>query len=291
MIWTNKREVNSFWWYMIQGYPFLVFDVETTGLKKTDRIVQFSADLYEFVDGEYKCTKQYNQYIKPPIYMPPEVVEIHNITNEFLEDKPMEGDVFQEIKELFEIPNVVVAGYNVKFDIKMTNAMFERMGESFVPERVIDAYKIASSLFTKEELGGNVKLISVATKLGYANGVKFHSADADILATWLCMLKMKEIHCTTPVVPQESKELADILSMTRFQKGKTVNRIYIAIKTQAGRYGNIYYDLWHKHWQDGKESDIVQYVNMDELELATVNLLQTLGCKKYADFKDSWKRN
>jgi len=62
------------------GNQVCVIDTETTGLSKKDEIVEIAA--MKITDGKPNGT--YHSYIIPTIPVPPVVVKIHGLDNEFL---------------------------------------------------------------------------------------------------------------------------------------------------------------------------------------------------------------
>lgn len=108
---------------LIKNRDIIFFDVETTGVNiKNDRIVELSATKY---------TKQgtkdiIHYYIKPgDIIIPDDAIAIHGITNEFIQDKPLFGDICDDLYVFFK--GCDLGGYNiVKLDIPILFEEFTR---------------------------------------------------------------------------------------------------------------------------------------------------------------------
>lgn len=120
--------------------PLVVFDLEATGLnKRVDRIVSLALVRYEPVGTAEKV----HYLINPTIPIPPEVSELHGITDEDVKDAPTFEEMAGIIERHFE--GADLAGYNVLgYDIQMLTEEFARAGREFSMEgrRVLDAQRI-----------------------------------------------------------------------------------------------------------------------------------------------------
>ena len=75
----------------ILGKKFYSFDVETTGLNPvTDRIIEIGC--CEFIN--FKPVKEFSTLVNAGKYIPPYVTKVNNITNEMLNDAPLEDEVY-----------------------------------------------------------------------------------------------------------------------------------------------------------------------------------------------------
>jgi len=127
---------------MKKQLKFLVFDTETTGLtlpsvsdlSKQPKIIEFGALI---TDGK-EILKTYNQLINPGEQITAEIMKITGITNDDLKDKPRFGEVYSEIKDLFDGIDVLLA-HNAPFDTSLLKFELARLGaEDFIwPERII----------------------------------------------------------------------------------------------------------------------------------------------------------
>jgi len=93
--------------------PLCVFDLETTGTQLTkDRIVQI-AIVRVNIDG---TEQHFNRLVNPEMIIPDEIVAIHGISNDRVQNEPTIKDLAQEIADF--IGDADLAGYNSnKFDI------------------------------------------------------------------------------------------------------------------------------------------------------------------------------
>ncbi|MEI7896077.1 MAG: 3'-5' exonuclease [bacterium] len=155
--------------------PFAVFDLETTGIKvATDRIVEISI-VRQQVDGTVKIK---TMRINPEMPIPPEVTEIHGISDEDVKDCPTFRQVARELAQFLD--NCDLAGYNSNhFDIPMLVEEFLRAEIDFdlKGRRFVDVQNI----FHKME----PRNLSAAYKFYCSKDlINAHSAEADTLATF-----------------------------------------------------------------------------------------------------------
>lgn len=155
--------------------PLAFFDLETTGLNITnDRIVEISV-LKIMPDGTQKTL---TKLINPTIPIPPEVTEIHGITDEDVKDSPTFSELANELNQF--LSNCDLSGYNaLKFDIPMLVEEFYRVEVNFEfkNRRFVDVQNI----FHKMEQ----RTLKAAYKFYCGKDlVDAHTAEADTLATY-----------------------------------------------------------------------------------------------------------
>jgi DNA polymerase III alpha subunit (gram-positive type) len=269
-IWIRRDACRKFEWTMknFMG-PIIFYDTETTGLKKTDYIVQLSAIKFERNSaGRYGITGKLNEFIKPPVPMPKEASDVNHITDEVLKDKPTEEEIFQKIRDFFGNVNdiesaPVISGYNITgFDNKMMNAMYGRCSnETFTPVRVVDVNAMAMECVDRKELAdGSFNLTSVAGLYGIVEDT-MHSSDTDTLVTaklaWALYNDYKDNFRETV---SEKPEIF-IRSMYPMKKSKFCNFIMINVSLQDGSVGRLHYDIYNKKYVED-EGDIMERGNM-----------------------------
>lgn len=250
--WKGNIETLKFQSIIKEKKKLCIFDVETTGLNKTkDRIIQFSAIMVapdQF--GIYREIDYLDLYIKQPVYMTQEVINIHHITNEFLEDKPLESEVAKRIYD-FMIKADVISGYNiVKFDMAFINALFDRAGLSINID-IVDIYPFALESFDRRDYE-KMNLETLCTTHNI-NAI-FHSAIDDVRACYKLMQFMIHRAAMERIVPDGPK-ITSITNVTEFKKGKTVNRLYFDFINEFGQKGKGHYDRWNLSWELDKKSN------------------------------------
>ncbi|MFZ4523415.1 MAG: exonuclease domain-containing protein, partial [Bacteroidales bacterium] len=196
--------------------PIAFFDLETTGIKvATDRIVEIGI-VRQQVDG---TTKIKTLRINPEMPIPPEVTEIHGISDEDVKDCPTFKQVAHELAQFLE--NCDLAGYNSNhFDIPMLVEEFLRADVDFdlKGRRFVDVQNI----FHKME----PRNLSAAYKFYCSKElINAHSAEADTVATYEILkaqldryanvtIKDKKGNVTTPVI-NDIKALSDFTFSNR----------------------------------------------------------------------------
>jgi DNA polymerase-3 subunit epsilon len=92
----------------------IVLDTETTGLEPRDghRIIEIGA--VELIDRRL-TGRHFQQYLNPERDIEDGALEVHGITREFLQDKPVFADVAQEFLEFIEGTELLI--HNAPFDI------------------------------------------------------------------------------------------------------------------------------------------------------------------------------
>lgn len=118
----------------------IVLDTETTGLEADagHNIIEIGCVELE----KRKLTgRTYHQYIKPDREVDAEALEVHGISNEFLDDKPKFSEVMEDFVEFVRGAELII--HNAPFDIGFLNKELER---NHYPERMEDICTITDSL-------------------------------------------------------------------------------------------------------------------------------------------------
>lgn len=157
----------------------IIFDTETTGLDaRDDRIIEIGAVELEnrFVTG-----RTFHVFINPQgKTVHPDALEVHGITNEFLNDKPIFKEVLGDWLSFTKGAKLIA--HNAKFDVGFFNAEFERVG--FPPleqSRIIDSLSLARR---RHPMGSN-SLDALCKRYGIDNSKREkHGAllDSELLA-------------------------------------------------------------------------------------------------------------
>ena len=124
----------------------IIFDTETTGLsaKEGDRVIEIGA--VELIN-RFPTGKTFHLFINPQgKEVHPDALQVHGISNEFLQDKPNFSEILDEFLDFFAIGNLVA--HNADFDIGFLNAELSRLKRPGIdPVRVVDTLKIARRKF------------------------------------------------------------------------------------------------------------------------------------------------
>lgn len=207
-----------------------VFDLETTGLQiNTDRIVQIAIIKLD-PSGE---RKELNQLINPEMIIPQEVIDIHGVSNELIQDKPTFSQFAPALIEF--IGNADLAGYNSnKFDIPVLAEEFLRVGINydFSFRKFIDIQNI----FHKMEQ----RTLAAAYKFYCGEEMKnAHDALYDTQATLDVFLAQLERYKETP----ELKSKTDITSLSEFSRAGTFELIDLAGRLAKNEKGEAVYNF------------------------------------------------
>ena len=97
---------------------YCVVDVETTGFRKSDKIIQIGAVIVE--NGEK--VNEYNQLINPGKKIPLNITKITNITNEQVANMPPISEVKEDFFDF--IKGYPLVGHNLSFDINFLEREF-----------------------------------------------------------------------------------------------------------------------------------------------------------------------
>lgn len=150
---------------------FVAFDLETTGLKRYDRITEIGAVL--FSGGEIK--KEFNTLVNPGMHIPAEVSRITGITDSDVTDAPGEAEAVRAFLE-FAGDRPLIA-HNAPFDSGFIAAAAARSGLKY-ESVLIDSLPIARALLPGLK---NYRLDTVSEHLGLSS-FKHHRASDDAMA-------------------------------------------------------------------------------------------------------------
>ncbi len=160
----------------------IVLDTETTGLETSQdhRIIEIGC--VELV-GRKLTGRHYHQYINPQRKVDEGALEVHGISDQFLEDKPLFSQVAKEFLEFVDGADLVI--HNAPFDVGFINHEIAKLaGKYQVIEtscRIIDTLALAR----QKHPGQKNNLDALCKRYGVDNSQRdLHGAllDAEILA-------------------------------------------------------------------------------------------------------------
>lgn len=159
----------------------IVLDTETTGLEPGEGHNIIEIGCVEMLNRR-QTGRTYHQYIKPDREVDAEAVQVHGITNDFLEDKPRFNEVMEEFIEFVRGAELVI--HNAAFDIGFLNAELQRNG---YPERMENFCLVTDTLLLarKKHPGQKNNLDALCNRYGINNAHReLHGAllDSEILA-------------------------------------------------------------------------------------------------------------
>lgn len=160
----------------------IVLDTETTGIdpKQGHRIIEIGG--VELIDRK-PTGRHYHVYLNPERLVEEEAIQIHGITNEFLQDKPVFAQVADEFIEFIRGAELVI--HNAPFDVGHMDHEFRRINPSHTSVTdfvtVLDTLRLARQLYP----GQRASLDALCKRFGIDNSHRtLHGAllDSEILA-------------------------------------------------------------------------------------------------------------
>jgi len=152
---------------------FVAFDVETTGLSPVvARLVELSGVKFRLGDDQ---PATFSSLIDPEMPIPPEVSQIHGITDDMVDGAPKCSQVVPEFLEWIGDHRTVLIAHNAPFDIDFLHIAMARMRKERPANFVIDTLPFARSVLTDSP---NHQLKTLVEHLGLSAG-DYHRALAD----------------------------------------------------------------------------------------------------------------
>ncbi|KGM28722.1 MULTISPECIES: DNA polymerase III subunit epsilon [Photorhabdus] len=164
----------------------VVLDTETTGMNKLGvhyeghKIIEIGA--VEVVNRRL-TGRHFHVYIQPDRLVDPEAFEVHGISDEFLQDKPLFADVADEFVEFIRGAELII--HNAPFDIGFIDYEFGKLDRDIPPTadfcKITDSLQLARGLFP----GKRNNLDALCDRYDIDNSKRtLHGAllDAEILA-------------------------------------------------------------------------------------------------------------
>ena len=160
----------------------IVLDTETTGLEveKGHRIIEIGGVV---MNGRKKTSETFHAYINPQREIDKEAQQVHGISNEDLEDKPLFSEIAEDLLEFIDGSTLVI--HNADFDVGFLDAEF-KIASSTYPSiseicEVKDTLAIARNKFPgqRNSLDALSKRFDIS---GYDRSYHGALLDANILA-------------------------------------------------------------------------------------------------------------
>lgn len=254
----KTRNVKDFFLQSIdECMMMIVYDCETTGLSPVaNHIIQLSARKCFVCDDGLEEAESRNWYINPGYALPEKIVQLTGINDDFLADKPSEGEVANEIIEFFGSEPVV--GYNnVKFDDKFMTQLFERYGASYVPDVSVDLYAVVKEVIDPGETE-NKKLSTIVRYFGLEDEIsQFHNAESDTLATMLCLNKCVDLCRKKKNESYHNQITCIVKSISPWTNPRDWRQQRIYVETNNATF---WFDILNRTWNLKSKTDcIVRY--------------------------------
>ncbi len=127
---------------MIQTRPFIVVDLETTGLEpKLDKIIEIAA--VKVVGG--KIVDEWSTLLNPKIFISQTSTAITGITTDMVKDAPLFSEVAEDFLNFMGEEAIFVA-HNVDFDHSFINEQLQAHGYEALSHPYLCTYKLAKQV-------------------------------------------------------------------------------------------------------------------------------------------------
>jgi len=160
----------------------IVLDTEPTGLESSQghRIIELGC--VELVNRRL-TGNHYHQYINPQREIDQGAIEVHGITNEFLEDKPLFSQIAADFIEFIDGAELII--HNAPFDLGFLDAELQRLAQEFKPVKEMCAVVDTLVMARAKHPGQRNNLDALCQRYYVDNSQRdLHGAllDAEILA-------------------------------------------------------------------------------------------------------------
>ena len=257
-IWRNVQSNKNLFNMAARSHPFILFDTETTGLRKDAQIVEIAALKCEFYSGRFHGTQAFHMYIRPDRPVPQEASDIHGLTDEFLSDKMDERRAFPYIRQFFG-GSPSLGAYNSAFDVRMLSGLYGRCGEALQVPLEVDFLKIARDIFCGQKLRDH-KLATVANTYGVDEGIEFHSAYDDVRVLLRVVNAMIRDISENAADPGRQKK-THVMKLDYYDGYRGNSRLYATSSA-----GKVYYSLKDDRWMSQQEGLDLSAVDMADFE-------------------------
>ncbi len=165
---------------------FVIFDVETTGMKPEEghAVVELAAQRVR--DGE--VADSFSALVNPGRKMDAEAVAIHGITNEMV---AKEGKPLIEVMPAFMLfaEGATLVAHNIGFDLAFVNHHLKQLGLPPLPNPTLDTIALAKQ---KRVVVASYSLAYLAKHFGIPQPTA-HRAMADVEVTRQLLLKLLDL--------------------------------------------------------------------------------------------------
>lgn len=212
----------------LKDVSFAVIDVETTGAKAGNQIIEISLI---FIDN-LAITDKFTSLVKPKTKIPDNISFLTGIYDEDVENAPFFEEISYKISEYLR--DRIIIAHNALFDIKALNDEFSRIDFPPLENKYICTLRLAKRLYPHLPRKG-LSALSEKFKL---NQKRFHRAEDDALSaaklflrfvkelqlkkninTLEELLKFQYLPPRTVINPYLSEQIAELISKAPSQPG------------------------------------------------------------------------
>ncbi len=157
--------------------PFVVFDVETTGMSPArDRIVQIAAQRID-TDG---TVSEFESLVNPARPIPLAAMNVHHITDRMVENAPRFTEVGYRFLDFCQ--GATLVAHNARFDLGFLQESLCRCGLPLWQGRTMDSVILAKRAFPGLP-SYSLQNLRTALDLGDDPHLVAHRADSDVVWT------------------------------------------------------------------------------------------------------------
>jgi len=130
----------------IKDIEYVVFDIETTGLSLQDgsRIIEIGAVKIK----SEKILDEFHSFINPECLIPPEVTNIHHITNDMVQEAPKREEILPQFIDF--TGGACLVAHNIKFDLDFLCYELSQIGRNLKTETpAIDTLKMSRKFLVR----------------------------------------------------------------------------------------------------------------------------------------------
>jgi len=175
-------------------HRLIILDTETTGISTREghRIVEIGC--VEMINRQL-TGRNYHVYINPLRFMEQEVIDVHGLTNEFLQDKPVFSQVAEEFIDFIRGAELVI--HNAKFDVGFMDHEFAMVGKNLPMTE--DICTVTDTLMVSKDEFGSPKTLDYLARFYKVDKLidrTYHGAliDAQLLAfVYIEMTRKQEV--------------------------------------------------------------------------------------------------
>ncbi len=215
----------------------IVLDTETTGLETSQdhRIIEIGC--VEMINRKL-TGRHYHQYINPQRKVDEGAMEVHGITDQFLEDKPTYDAVSAEFMAFVDGADLII--HNAPFDLGFINHEIAKLSGRIKPIdsgcRIIDTLALAR----QKHPGQKNNLDALCKRYGVDNSQRdLHGAllDAEILADVYLLMTGGQVNLNiSDQDASDSGEINQASNIRRLPKGRPALRVITATETELASH-------------------------------------------------------
>lgn len=271
--WKYYRDVKGIIKKTESRNSIVFYDLETSGIRKIDTILQFSAIRFSLPD--WKETEKIDLYIKCPFSVNgTKASEVNHITDEFLAENGLDREeAFKKIREFIHEDDLIAGYNNESFDNRFMERFYEDFGCEFKYADSLDVYKFAKMVVPPEcvmvmgedkKKKASYKLEILTKYYDPESTIAFHSAIEDVSATAFVYVmasaeakqRIKEHDEEEEKRKAVPRQDATVLRINLFNPSQRIKRVYVSTDQ-----GTVYYDEITHIWK--AKTGSIDSVNMN----------------------------